>query len=104
MGTAFLSEISPALNGHTVPVETVNSNLQLGMVLLPNDLEVDPRFISLENNLARTKSHPDAICHWAKHFAPLDMSEGIRIPKCWTDFFAVNYLLHPSRFAWAKAC
>jgi hypothetical protein len=42
-------------------MEVVNSDLQLGMVLLPNDLEVDNRFISLENSLASNRDHLDVI-------------------------------------------
>jgi hypothetical protein len=81
LGTLALSEINPTSNGSFAPVEPANTDLQLGMVMLPNDLVVDPRFSALENSLPSSRPHPDGVRLWAKHFAPLDMSEGINIPK-----------------------
>jgi hypothetical protein len=102
LGTLVLSEINPTMNGFSTPVEPPNTDLQLGMVMLPNDLVVDPRFSALENSLSSSRPHPDGVHLWAKHFAPLGMSGGINIPKSWSDFFIVN-LLNPSRFALAKS-
>jgi hypothetical protein len=81
LGTLALSEINPTSNGSFAPVEPANTDLQLGMVMLPNDLVVDPRFSALENSLPSSRPHPDGVRLWAKRFAPLDMSEGINIPK-----------------------
>jgi hypothetical protein len=102
LGTLALPEINPTMNGFSAPVEPANTDLQLGMVMLPNDLVVDPRFSALENSLFSSMPHPDGVRLWAKHFAPLGISGGINIPKSWSDFFTVN-LLNPSRFAWAKS-
>jgi hypothetical protein len=77
-----------------------SSHLQVGRVLLPDDLYTDPRMLSLENLSCKTK--PETMRLWVKHFAPLGSVGGTEIPKSWFDFFTLN-LLQPERFTWTKA-
>jgi hypothetical protein len=81
-------------------------NLQVGMVLLPDSLVIDPGLESFIDQ-ARTEKwratkKADGIRLWAKHFALMGSVEGVQIPNSWNDFFIMS-LLNPTKFDWAKS-
>jgi hypothetical protein len=85
--------------------EDNNSNLQVGSVLLPASLEVDPGFLSFHNEGCAPECllpNADGVRLWVKHFAPLNSTNGITVPGPWSDFF-IKALLSPESFGWAKS-
>jgi hypothetical protein len=83
-----------------------NGNLQVGMVLLPKNLDVDP---GLNNMYGNNEGYSDWVSQqnaervriWAQFFAPMGMAEGVSIPQSWADFFTLA-LMNPAMFDWAK--
>jgi hypothetical protein len=78
-------------------------NMQVGMDLLPDNLDVDPGLLSLvvPRPLYGNKS-VDGVRLWAKYFALPESFLGTLIPAAWQEFF-ISLLLNPSRFDWAQA-
>jgi hypothetical protein len=69
-------------------VEHAEKNeLQVGMVLLPNDLDVDPGFSALVAPQTGRKSLGGGVRLWAKFFAPVPNSDRVEIPLGWENFF-----------------
>jgi hypothetical protein len=78
------------------------NQLQVGMVLLPSDLKVDPGFSSLVNESEFYKKRSaKGVRLWTRHFAPVGGFASVQVPLLWEDFFIAS-LLNPSRFDWAK--
>jgi hypothetical protein len=78
------------------------NQLQVGMVLLPSDLKVDPGFPSLVNESEFYKKRSaKGVRLWTRHFAPVGGFASVQVPLLWEDFFIAS-LLNPSRFDWAK--
>jgi hypothetical protein len=75
--------------------------LQVGMMLLPDNIDLDPGLES-QSMLYSSQQRADGVRLWAKHFAPLGMMSGIQIPNSWVDFFNI-VLLNSQRFEWAKS-
>jgi hypothetical protein len=104
------SEIDAHLNSVVVPSldheqGQVMSNLQVGMTLLLENLDIDPGMTlnsSMPLNFLKSSISANGIRLWAKHFVTCGDPSGIKVPRCWSDFFTLT-LLHPSRFDWAKA-
>jgi hypothetical protein len=83
------------------PVDSNNSNQQVGMVLLSYSLDFDPGWASFQLN--RVGPNAEATRLWAKHFAPsYGLPQGISTPESWRDFLS-QCLLNPCRFDWAKS-
>jgi hypothetical protein len=83
-----------------------SDNIQVGMALLPDNLDIDSgqeEFIN-GHSTSQWKLHDsvEATRFWAKHFAPLGSSKGIEVPRSQKDFFT-NVQLHLESFSWAKA-
>jgi hypothetical protein len=81
-----------------------SNQLQVGMVVLPDSLDVDPGLMDYTIN-SLSKGHlrnADGIRLWAKHFAQNFEGGRVEVPICWNDFYTIN-LLHPERFNWIKA-
>jgi hypothetical protein len=60
-----------------------SETIQVGMVLLPDNLDCDPGFLNDQDSSVPGKCsqiNADAIRLWARHFAPLGNSGGIDIP------------------------
>jgi hypothetical protein len=95
------------------PVQDINQvnkageeHLNVGMALLPNSIDFDPRLRShcANNSLDIASARPKANTTrlWAKHFSPHMAGESIQIPTSWSDFITM-LLLNPSRFEWANS-
>jgi hypothetical protein len=81
------------------------TNLQVGMVLLPENLDFDSGLAHHYNvplSFLQSSISHDGYRLWAKHFSPCGFPGGVSVPRCWSDFLTLS-LLHPSRFEWAKA-
>jgi hypothetical protein len=78
-----------------------NNIQQIGMALLPNNLDCDPGLSDLLLGTRRSPFHADGIRLWAKYFAHSNTSRVIKVPSCWSDFCTLN-MLHPEIFAWVK--
>jgi hypothetical protein len=98
-------------NSDNVPQPTQNSIDQargveeatrIGMVLLPKNLDVDPRMMDYGLRQGVNVKHADGVRLWAKNFAPFGQLEGVRVPNSWCDFFTFSFL-NPSKFEWAKS-
>jgi hypothetical protein len=79
--------------------------LRVGLMLLLDNLEIDPGFEDVAKRHGMQSSYEknvDGVRLWANHFSPLGQLQGIPIPKSWCDFFTF-YLLNPSKFEWAKS-
>jgi hypothetical protein len=73
------------------------------MVLLPENLDVDPGLLSLSEQLPHTKkSSVDRIRLWAMFFAPLGNSPSTQFLLFGKIFF-ISSLLNPTRFDWARS-
>jgi hypothetical protein len=92
---------SPFGQPDSLQQNVTEQHLQVGMMLLPDDIDLDP---SLESQVMLHSSQQgvDGIRLWAKHFAPLGVMNGIQIPNSWVNFFNI-VLLNPQRFEWAKS-
>jgi hypothetical protein len=76
------------------------------MVLLPDNIVIDPRYETFcfdQNNheVAPWQNH-EGTRLWARHFASLGRDSGVDIPPSWRDFFTIA-LLNPVRFDWARS-
>lgn len=82
------------------------SHTQVGLVQIHPSFEYDPRLVVFSQSKAIVpqipKQNVDAVRIWAKHFAPVSLSDSINIPYQWADFFTI-LLLSPSHFDWAKS-
>jgi hypothetical protein len=85
-----------------VPASGEENVLQVGMVLLPNNLEVDQGMSALMPfQHPGKKRSAEGIRLWARHFAPCGNEDCIQVPLGWENFFIAS-LLNPSCFDWAK--
>jgi hypothetical protein len=76
------------------------NNMQVGMAMLPDNLDVDPGLQSLILRKTLTaKKSADGIRLWTKYFAPPGSSP--LIPNAWQEFF-ISSLLNPIRFDWER--
>jgi hypothetical protein len=86
--------------------EAREESLDVGMALLPDSTDFDPRLQSfcIGNALNKVNLKPkaDNTRLWAKHFAPHMSGESIRAPASWSDFITL-LLLNPKRFEWANS-
>jgi hypothetical protein len=75
-----------------------SDNIQVGMFLLPDNLDIDPGLEEFINghSTSQWKLHDSAegTRLRAKHFASLGSSKGIEVPRSRKDFFT-NVPLHP---------
>jgi hypothetical protein len=78
------------------------AHMQVGMVLLPDSLDVDPWLMSLAMKRPSSSLSADTVRLWARFFAPPGSSSGTLIPSIWQDFFMLS-LLNPVSFDWAKS-
>jgi hypothetical protein len=77
-------------------------NMQVGMALLPDNLDMDPGLLSLaEQRPMYKKKLADGIRLWAKYFAPPESSPSTPVPAAWQEFF-ISSLLNPTRLDWAR--
>jgi hypothetical protein len=94
-------EVGQSSTGNTVAGEL--DNMQMGMALLPDNLDVDPGLQSMVLSKSwNGKKSTDGVRLWAKYFAPLGSSSGTLVSNAWQDFF-ISSLLNPVRFDWAKS-
>jgi hypothetical protein len=75
---------------------------RIGMVLLPENLDVDPGLVDYCLRQELNVKHVDGVRLWAKKFAPFGQLEGILVPDSWCDFFTF-FLLNPTKFEWTKS-
>jgi hypothetical protein len=83
----------PSTEVHQDPV---NENINVGMALLPDSIDSDPGLeafmatngISIGTDAAWIKA--ERIMLWAKHFSPLNNSDGITVPQGWCDFITLT--------------
>jgi hypothetical protein len=95
----------PLIQGEQVEQAPNSDQVQLGLVLLPNQLEVDPGYEAFyfgsSSNVKIAKQNPDGVRLWAKHFTPVGAQGGFDVPVQWSDFFTFS-LLNLARFQWVK--
>jgi hypothetical protein len=91
-------DIAP-VRAHAEPSDT---NLQVRQILLPDSLEIDLGLFALQDgNFQNRLPNAEGVRLWAKQFAPISLSDGVTVPRCWSDFFT-KALLNPGSFEWAK--
>jgi hypothetical protein len=69
---------------------------RIGMVLLSQNLEVDPGMLDYGLRKVSIVKHTNGVRLWAKNFAPFGQLEGIPVPDSWCDFFTFFCLIPPS--------
>jgi hypothetical protein len=70
------------------------------MVLLPNNLDVDPGLADYNLHIS-SEGSSNSYRLWDKFFAPAGSADKVLVPRSWVDFCYIN-LLHPTRFEWLK--
>jgi hypothetical protein len=71
------------------------------MILLPNDLDVDPGYSALMTSQSAKNRSAERVRLWAKFFAPISNSNCIEVALGWENCFIAS-LLNTSSFDWAK--
>jgi hypothetical protein len=85
-----------------VSVASEENVLQVGMVLLPDNLDVDQGISTLiPYQHSSKKRSTEGVRLWAKYFAPCGNEDCTQVPLGWENFFIAS-LLNPSCFYWAK--
>jgi hypothetical protein len=107
-GVAQNSENLPVLLPQSATAQhpfASDNDLQVGMVLFPDSLYVDPVIkerSTQEYNQWTSNQKAESVRLWANFFAPLGKNSGVDIPTASHDFFIMS-LLNPSKFEWARS-
>lgn len=107
-GVAQNSENLPVLLPQSATAQhpfASDNDLQVGMVLLPDSLYVDPVIkerSTQEYNQWTSNQKAESVRLWANFFAPLGKNSGVDIPTASHDIFIMS-LLNPSKFEWARS-
>jgi hypothetical protein len=75
---------------------------RIGMVLLPENLDVDPGLVDYGLRQELNVKHADGVRIWVKNFYPFGQLEGIPVQTPDVIFFTF-FLLNPTKFECAKS-
>jgi hypothetical protein len=79
-----------------------NNIMQVGMALLPDNLNVDPGLSAIAPFQGSAKKRStEGVRLWATYFAPGGSDECVQVPFGWEIFFIAS-LLNPTCFDWTK--
>jgi hypothetical protein len=98
-GQEIDNQVLPPMN---VANLELNNHQQLGMVLLPDNIDCDPGMSDFMARNPMSPCHADSVRFWAHHFSFLYGAKVVMVPRCWNDFCTLN-LMHLDRFSWVKS-